>query len=506
MSVERIQLLHEDYIRLTERFKALWTFHQFLRGVYKTFFSTEPGYSLDFNALYDEVRAIAAQINTGSPETVEPLIRNLYSRLDAVSTQMRDVDRKISPSFVRRFFEKVRPQDEKIAFYLLRFYFSQPEIDEDVIDKVDFLATVAATGRSDPDAAATRPRAQIKKLFEALTSASVWPRLDTAMTPAIVRAFDELATDVSAAREFEELLTQRLLENVRTMKRRVSHGLSHPEILTAVAWCNLTTRSVFHRLYEKEERRLDDMTGRITDLERELSRGGDDSPPDEFRRFRDSRIRFDRQATDRNLRAQHVVELKQAIGDVLQKFDISGLAAEDIDDALELVEETEADGKDDDSYWKPCLELISAAVELYDDGVGPLRTNITGLAHLKLEPWELAAARRAVSTGAPASDVDRLLLRAAGLRIKGELEAESLRTETPDGAPAELVKAAKATLARSPQLDKQLVQLVESIEGGSGQETRWWTRSRFRLLRATADLWLRLDAAQARGSRSTSAS
>ena len=207
MSVERIQLLHEDYIRLTERFKALWTFHQFLRGIYKTFFSTEPGYSLDFNALYDEVRAIAAQINTGSPETVEPLIRNLYSRLDGVSAQMRDVDRKISPSFVRRFFEKVRPQDEKIAFYLLRFYFSQPEIDEDVIDKVDFLATVAATGQSDPDAAATRPRAQIKKLFEALTSASIWPRLDTAMTPAIVRAFDELATDVSAAREFEELLT-----------------------------------------------------------------------------------------------------------------------------------------------------------------------------------------------------------------------------------------------------------------------------------------------------------
>lgn len=34
MFVERVQLLHEDYIRLTERFKALWTFHQFLRGVF----------------------------------------------------------------------------------------------------------------------------------------------------------------------------------------------------------------------------------------------------------------------------------------------------------------------------------------------------------------------------------------------------------------------------------------------------------------------------------------
>jgi hypothetical protein len=505
MSVERIQLLHEDYIRLTERFKALWTFHQFLRGVYKTFFSTDPGYSLDFNALYEEVRGVAAQINIGSPETVEPLIRGLYTRLDGVSALLREVDRKISPSFVRRFFEKVRPQDEKIAFYLLRFYFSQPEIDEDIIDKVDFLATVAATGRSDPDASATRPRAQIKKLFEALTSASIWPRLDTAMTPTIVRAFDELATDVAAAREFEDLLTQRLLENVRTMKRRVSNGLSHPEVLTAVAWCNLTTRSVFHRLYEKEERRLDEMTGRITDLERELTRSGDDAVPEEFRRFRDSRIRFDRQAMDRNLRAQHVVELKQAIGDVLVKFDVSGLTAEDIDDALELVEEVDQEGKDSDSFWKPCLERITAAVELYDDGVGPLRTNITGLAHLKLEPWELAAARRAVAGGVLASDVDRLLLRAAGLRIQAEAEAESLRTQTQSqtGAPSDLIRSARLTLDRAPLLDKQLIGIVESIEGDrSGQEARWWTRSRFRLLRATADLWLRLDAAQARGSRS----
>jgi hypothetical protein len=52
MSVERIQLLHEDYIRLTERFKALWTFHQFLRGVQKTFFASEPSYALDFSKLY----------------------------------------------------------------------------------------------------------------------------------------------------------------------------------------------------------------------------------------------------------------------------------------------------------------------------------------------------------------------------------------------------------------------------------------------------------------------
>ena len=494
MSVEKIQLLHEDYIRLTERFKAVWTFHQFVRGVYKTFFSTEPGYSIDFTSLYDEVRGIAAQINTGSPESVEPLVRQSHVKLEEVTRQLREVDRKISPSFVRRFFEKVRPQDEKIAFYLLRFYFSQADVDEDVIDKVDFLATVAATGRSDPDATASKPRTQIQKFFESLTAASVWPRLDNALAPAIVRAFDELATDVASAHEFEELMTQRLLENVRTMKRRVAAGIAHPEILTAVAWCNLTSRSVFHRLYEKEERRLDEATGRITDLERELTRGGEDTgPPEEFRRFRDSRIRFDRQAMERNLRAEHVVELKQAIGEVLRKFDISGLEAEDIDEALELVEEVEPDGRDE-SFWQPCLERILAAVELYDDGSGALRTDLTGLAHLRLEGWELAAARRAVANGAPASEIDRALLRAAALRVRAEAESEALRVARGTEG-AELLKSSRATLARAPQIDRTLLEMVEQV-GNTAQENRAWTRSRFRLLRATSGLWLRLDAAE----------
>ena len=98
MSVERIQLLHEDYIRLTERFKALWTFHQFVRGVSKTFFSSEPDHAIDFAALYEEVKTIASKINTGSPENVDPLLRELNGRLDDVTRKLRDLDRKISPS------------------------------------------------------------------------------------------------------------------------------------------------------------------------------------------------------------------------------------------------------------------------------------------------------------------------------------------------------------------------------------------------------------------------
>ncbi len=494
MSVERIQLLHEDYIRLTERFKALWTFHQFMRGVQKTFFASEPAYALDFSKLYDDVRAVAGAIDTTSPEKVAPRIRELAERLDAFSRKLREADRHISPSYVRRFFEKVQPQDEKIAFHLLRFYFSQPDVDEDVVDKVDFLATVLAAGQGG-DRSSNRPRPDVRKFLESATATSVWPRVDPETAPTIARAFDDLASEMTRAQEFEDLVTAKLLQNVRTLKRQVGGGLAHPEVLTAVASCNLRTRSVFHRLYEREEQRLDEATERIGDLEKELTRGGLEVPTaDEFRKFHESRQRYERQSRDSNLKALQVVELKAAIGDVLGRFELTGLAAEDIDEVLSLVEEVESDA-DDDAFWKPCVDRVLGAVELYDDGTGALRTDIAGLEHLRLERWELKAARRAVAAGGQApTDRDRLLLRAVALRLKAEEETESLRGSAPGEPPAETLRAARATLGRVPLLDAALTSVVDEAEAvSSSEEIRAWTRTRFRLLRATADLWLMQD-------------
>ncbi len=491
MSVERIQLLHEDYIRLTEKFKALWTFHQFLRGVQKTFFASEPGYTLEFGKLYDDVRAVAGAIDTTSPEKVAPRIRELSERLNGFSRTLRESDRHISPSYVRRFFEKVQPQDEKIAFHLLRFYFSQPDVDEDVIDKVDFLATVLAGGH--PGSEAARPRPDIRKFFESATSASVWPRLDAGSVPTIARAFEELAAEMTRAQEFEDLVTARLLNNVRTLKRRVASALANPDVLVAVASCNLRTRSVFHRLYEREERRLEDATGRIGDLEKELARGGLEAPAsEEFRRFHERRERFERQSKDSNVKALQVLELKEAIGEVLGRFELSDLAAEDIDEALDLVEEVESEASDE-AFWKPYMDRILGAVELYDDGSGPLRTDVEGLGNLRLEPWELKAARRAVTAGGDAaSDRDRALLRAVALRLKAEEETEAIRAAA--GASPDILRAARATLGRAPLLDAALSAVIDEAEAVSfSEEIRAWTRTRFRLLRATSDLWLMQD-------------
>ncbi|HTY42178.1 MAG TPA: hypothetical protein VMH79_09930 [Thermoanaerobaculia bacterium] len=499
MSVERIQILHEDYIRLTERFKASWTFHQFLRGVQKTFFAAEPTYSLDFGKLYDDVRAVAGAIDTTSPEKVAPRLRELSDRLDAFGRRLREADRLVSPSYVRRFFEKVRPQDEKIAFHLLRFYFSQPDADEDVVDKVDFLATVAAAGQRAADADSPRPRPDLQRFFEAVTAASVWPRLDGTAAPPIVRAFDDLAGEMARAQEFEDLVTARLLNNVRQLKRRVATGLANPEVLVAVARCNLRTRSVFHRLYETEERRLEEATDRIGELEKELARGGLEAPStEEFRRFRESRERWERQSKDGSVRAVQVVELKEAIGAVLGRFELAGLAAEDIDEALGLVEEVESEGAED-AFWKPYLDRLLGAVEHYDDGTGPVRPGIAGLENLRLEPWELKAARRTVANGGePTSERDRTLLRAVALRLKADEEVETLRAAAGLPPSPETLRAARATLGRAAMLDAALSAVVDEAEAvSSSEEIRCWTRTRFRLLRSTADLWLMQDSPRA---------
>lgn len=499
MSVERIQLLHEDYIRLTERFKASWTFHQFLRGVQKTFFASEPGYALDFGKLYDDVRAAASAIDTTSPEKVAPRIRELSERLDAFGRKLREADRHVSPSYVRRFFEKVQPQDEKIAFHLLRFYFSQPDVDEDVIDKVDFLATVVAAGERAADSESPRPRPDLKKFFESATATSVWPRLDGTAAPAVAQAFEDVGAEMARAQEFEDLVTARLLDNVRTLKHRVSSGLANPDVLAAVARCNLRTRSVFHRLYEREEQRLDDATNRIGELEKELARGGLDTPSaEEFRKFRESRERFERQSQEGNVKALQVVELKSAIGEVLGRFELAGLAAEDIDEALGLVEEVESEATEE-AFWKPYLDRILGAVELYDDGTGPLRPGIAGLANLRLEPWELKAARRTVAAGGePPTDRDRTLLRAVALRLKAEEESETLRAAAGMSPSPETLRAARATLGRAPMVEAALSAVIDEAEAVSfSEEIRAWTRTRFRLLRATSDLWLMQDSPKA---------
>jgi hypothetical protein len=90
------------------------------------------------------------------------------------------------------------------------------------------------------------------------------------------------------------------------------------------------------------------------------------------------------------------------------------------------------------------------------------------------------------------------LLKAVALRLKAEEETKGLRETAGTAAPAELLRAARATLGRAPMLDAALTAVIDEAEAvSSSEEIRSWTRSRFRLLRATSDLWLMQDSPRA---------
>jgi hypothetical protein len=425
-----------------------------------------------------------------------PLLRAIAEKLDLVTGELRVVDRNVSPSFVRRFFERVRPADEKTALQLLRFYFSQPDTDVDVVDKVNFLATVAATGSSDPASFAARPRAKLCQLFESVASTSVWPRPSDQEASAVAYVINEVATKVARARTFEELMSRALIEEFRAVKRRIGSSLAHPEVLSAVACANLTTRSAFSRLYRSEEKVLSEATTRIEDLERKLRHGaGEEALPEELRRFRETRDHMRRGALASNLRATDVVQLKTAIDDVLQKFDLKVLD-EPLDGADEPEPPEEVDSEtSDDSFWSPFVARILAVIEVEADGRGALQTGTDGPAQLRLEPWEVQAFRRVVSAGGdPKSDRDRTLLRSVALRLKADEESELLRTTADGPRSIELLRHARASIARAPELDDKISQIIRiAHETGLTRHVRAWTRTRFRLLRAIADLWLMQD-------------
>jgi hypothetical protein len=490
MIADRAQQLREDYIRLSERFKSLWTFQQFLRGVQKAFFASEPGTKLHFGTFYDDLRAAGDLVHEQSSPAVAKQIQGLSKRLDGFTAELREADRKISPSFVRRFFERVQPQDEKTALHLLRFYFSQSDNDADVVDKINFLATVAAAASSDPASSAARPENELRRIFELVTTGTVWTRPSDREATAIAYVVNEIAGRVAKAQSFEDLTSRGLIEEFRSLKRRTGESLAHSDVLYAVAVGNLTTRAAFSRFYRSEEKMLTKATSRIEDLERELRRSsGEEALPDELRRFQELRDRYRRGALDSNVRAQDVVQFKSAIGEVLQKFDRKPAEPAE-SEAFVGAGEEETTGPSDEAFWHPFVGRLLAAVEIADLGRPSAQSG-----DLDLESWEVQAVRRAIVTGGePANDRDRTLLRAVALRVKAEEEAGLLRAVADGPSALELLRQARASIAHATELDSRLSQIARvAHDGGLREHERAWSRTRFRLVRAIADLWLVQD-------------
>src|SRR6266542_3443935 len=141
MSVAEIGVLHGRYVRLSDRFKSLWTYHQFASGVFKNLLPAALPYRIDFQNTYDRIKAASVTINSSQVQEAGAAVGLCELALDRISTQLLRADEQVSASIVRRFFEKVKRQDESIVLFLIKFYFYADALEGDFRDKLDYLFT-----------------------------------------------------------------------------------------------------------------------------------------------------------------------------------------------------------------------------------------------------------------------------------------------------------------------------------------------------------------------------
>jgi hypothetical protein len=295
--------------------------------------------------------------------------------------------------------------------------------------------------------------------------------------------------DVARARSFEDLVRERRVENLRTIKRRLGFALANPRVLASIGIANVRTRSVFRRFFEEERRRIQEAAERIANLEREASHAG--PLPPEFGHFRDFRREFDRLEEEANVRAGDLLAMKRRVTDLLKKFDLRQIDTEEIDDALEIDDDAPAAPAEEaaTTFLRQAIDKLLAAVEMGD---GSLKE----IAHLGLESWEVRSAKRAIAAdGRPLSDRDALLLEGAALRLRAEeISARWARARKMGRAMPPLLAEASETLALAADADRRFAGLIdEAGEESVPEEVKALVRSRFRLLHAYSELWLLRD-------------
>jgi hypothetical protein len=513
VKVADVTELQSRYGRISERFKAAWTAHQFASGAYRHLLEEALPYEVDFDTIYDAVKTVAGTIGDILRGTIRGGDRVL-ARLEDVETMLVDAsdaileaDRRIGPSMLRRFFEIAQPRDEAIVESLIRFYLFADAVEGDCRDKLDFLFTRIGETTSD----VLTLRQQLVELVSALHVAEA-PRDEVV---GLIRAMRSMKEDIESVSRFDDLTERNLVRDARTFKHRVGDLYFDPDVLLAIVELNIATKNRVARLYDGEEERLVQDADKLMEHGKAIERNFGDKNPElllEIARFRELRERFDSLRAQSNVKHEVVSHLKASINNILAKLK-SGIdsrtteveAPPDLppaffDDTRRRERVTQLLGRGD-ALISHVLRL-DEPLDTVDPAVPPeTLVNLPDIRDLRLEPWEAAAYQKLIEKRGREAEEDTeelwlLYVRAAALRLKVDEEATIMATAIaasvrPD---ADLLSHAKRSLDLAKELDVVFGDfLQEAVYYTNRRILHQLYRSRFRLLRGFSGLWLIYD-------------
>jgi len=492
--------LQKRYERISDRLKAAWTSHQFVAGTYSHFLGAPLPYNVDFTRIYDRMRDVAATMEDRRLVATIAAVSDLEEALDRVTRYLLGADDNISPSLLRRFFERLKRQDDTIIEYLIKFYLYADAVEADRRDKLDFLFTrLGEDFNSQRGEFTVRESLELRQRIIPLVSVlrvATAPREEVVR---IIRAVRSMRDDISNAEKFDDLTERNLLKDGRTFKHRVGDLFFDPDVLLAIIELNVASKNHFLRLYRGEEQRIVEDSAKLMEHGEAIERNFGDTNPaliEEIARFREFKERFDALRAQSNVKHDVVAHLKASMNNILAQLD-RGLDVEEepppepparfFDQTRQVEDVTARFGRGEPLH--DFLVRIAAAIDAGEEE------------QLRLEPWEIAAfeklfGRREAESEDDTEELWNLHVRAAALRIKVDEEATIMATAIAAGVHPEptLLARAKQSLDLAKELDALFSDfLQEAVYYSNRQILHQLYRSRFRLLRGFSGLWLIYD-------------
>lgn len=507
MSVAEISQLHNRYVRLSDKFKAAWTYNQFAGGVFKSFLQRAIPYKIDFQKLYDEIRHAGDTIQSAVAINAAPVLDRCERELQSAYKHLIEADDQVGASILRRFFEKLRTQDEKIIFNLIKFYLYSGALSGERRDKIDFLFTkIAEDFLEERGEYGMRDQSELRRNFQGLLAAGTFRFPPPEEVAEIARMFRTLRDEVLRSQTFDELTENNLLSRSRDLKSQSGDAFFHADVLLAVVDCNITTKNRFARLYRDEEHRIVEDASRLLENEQAIARGFGESNPEllkEMDRFKQFKEEFDQSRANSNVKHSVIAQLKTSMHNILHQLDRgldTSAEVEEISEAL-FVEPTAADTLEarfgDDPLLQPYLMKIVSVIDSFDGEMTTSRiSHAPAVKNLRLEPWELGAFEKLYwQRQRSAGETDELLLlflRGAALRLRIDEEARELAEAKDRPSPAQLDRI-RITLDRAKEFDDTFKDYLQEGIYSSPKNIHRLYRSRLRLLRAYSGLWLVYD-------------
>jgi len=316
--------MHSDrYTGLSDRFRSLWTFYQFLSGVFKHLGKGEMPLSYDFQPLYRRLQELVPRLGVEDTVKAERELDVVEKELQRIHAELAAAESGFSPSTLRRFFDHLKRQDEKILFALVKFYLLGKR-EPDALDKLDILLTRLAEATLEDGRVVPRAPGELLSNSERLCSFGGVSPLPEPEARSVVAAVREIRSGFHHIEDFSALMSSGIFDRFRKLKHELGDAYLDPTVLVEIMATNIEGKNRFKQLFQEEEVRILDDTNRIMEIERYLEKNPElahESLIRQIETFRKFRARFDSGRKEDNLKRDDILELRRAMHAVLDAFD-----------------------------------------------------------------------------------------------------------------------------------------------------------------------------------------